>query len=104
MIGWQYPLEVMFWYIGSVYYITTGDKSNSFGNKMIEFFSQLPIKKLMKYKIRYDVRYKKINGEYARILYQEVMIQHDDKGRLLKTLSLFRAGSAKIISLSTYCI
>lgn len=60
----------------------------AFGHKMIEFFSQLPIEKLMKYKLRYDVRYKKKNGEYARILYQGVMIEHDEHGRLLRSLAV----------------
>ena len=60
----------------------------AFGHKMIEFFSQLPIEKLKKYKLRYDMRYKKSNGEYARILYQGIMIEHDDNGRLLRSLAI----------------
>ena len=31
----------------------------TFGNRIIEFFSQLPIEKLMKYKVRYDLRFRK---------------------------------------------
>jgi len=60
----------------------------AFGLKIIEFFSQLPIEKLKKYKLRYDMRYKKSNGEYARILYQGIMIEHDDNGRLLRSLAI----------------
>ena len=60
----------------------------AFGNKMIEFFSALPIEKLTRYKLRYDVRYKKKNGDYARILYQGIMIEHDENGRLLRSLAL----------------
>lgn len=60
----------------------------TFGYKMIEFFSRLPIEKLTRYKLRYDVRYKKKNGEYARILYQGVMIEHDENGRLLRSLAV----------------
>ncbi len=60
----------------------------TFGHKMIEFFSQLPVEKLTKYKLRYDVRYKKKNGEYARMLYQGVMIEHDENGRLLRSLAV----------------
>ncbi|MCW3120331.1 MAG: hypothetical protein JWM28_4413 [Chitinophagaceae bacterium] len=60
----------------------------SLGNRLVEFFSQLPIEKLMKYKVRYDVRYKKKNGDYARILYQGVMIEHDENGRILRTLGV----------------
>jgi DNA-binding CsgD family transcriptional regulator len=60
----------------------------SFGQTMIDFFSQLPIEKLTKYKLRYDVRYKKKNGDYARILYQGIMMEHDDEGRLLRSLAV----------------
>ncbi len=60
----------------------------SYGHKMIEFFSQLPIEKLKKYKLRYDIRYRKKNGEYARILYQGVMIEHDESGRLLRSMAI----------------
>ena len=60
----------------------------SYGHKMIEFFSQLPIEKLQKYKLRYDIRYRKKNGEYARILYQGVMIEHDESGRLLRSMAI----------------
>jgi DNA-binding CsgD family transcriptional regulator len=60
----------------------------TFGNIMIEFFSQLPVEKLQKYKLRYDIRYKKKNGEYARLLYQGVIIEHDENGRLLRSLAM----------------
>ena len=58
------------------------------GSSMIDFFSQLPIEKLMKYKVRYDIRFRKKNGEYARILYQGVLLEHDLNGRFLRTLSV----------------
>jgi DNA-binding CsgD family transcriptional regulator len=58
------------------------------GSSMIDFFSQLPIEKLMKYKVRYDIRFRKRNGDYARILYQGVLLEHDQKGRFLRTLSV----------------
>ena len=58
------------------------------GNKTIEFFSKLPIGKLMKYKVRYDIRFKKKNGEYARMLYQGILLEHDQKGRFLRTLNM----------------
>lgn len=58
------------------------------GYKTIEFFSGLSIEKLMKYKLRYDIRYKKKNGDYARILYQGVMLEHDDSGRPSRSLVL----------------
>jgi len=58
------------------------------GSSMIDFFSQLPIEKLMKYKVRYDIRFRKKNGDYARILYQGVLLEHDQNGRFLRTLSV----------------
>jgi DNA-binding CsgD family transcriptional regulator len=58
------------------------------GSGIIDFFSQLPIDKLMKYKVRYDIRFRKKNGEYARILYQGVLLEHDQNGRFLRTLSV----------------
>ncbi len=58
------------------------------GSSMIDFFSRLPIDKLMKYKVRYDIRFRKKNGEYARVLYQGVLLEHDRDGRFLRTLSV----------------
>lgn len=58
------------------------------GNKVIQFFSQLPKEKLMKYKLRYDIRYKKQNGDYARMLYQGIIIEYDENDRLLRSLAL----------------
>ena len=54
----------------------------AFGSSMVEFFTQLPVDKLMKYKVRYDLRFRKKNGDYTRLLYQGVMIEHDEAGRL----------------------
>ncbi len=56
------------------------------GISIVEFFAKLSIEKLMKYKVRYDVRYRKKNGDYARILYQGIMLEHDGKGKSLRTL------------------
>jgi DNA-binding CsgD family transcriptional regulator len=58
------------------------------GHKSIEFFSGMAIDKMLKYKLRYDIRYRKKNGEYARILYQGVIIEHDDNGMLLRSLAV----------------
>ena len=60
----------------------------SMGSTVIEFFSKLPLSKLMKYKVRYDVRYRKKNGDYARILYQGIMLEHDEQGGILRTLGV----------------
>ena len=58
------------------------------GSRTIEFFSKLPIGKLMKYKVRYDIRFMKKNGEYVRMLYQGILLEHDQKGRFLRTLNM----------------
>ena len=58
------------------------------GNRTIDFFSQLPIGKKMKYKVRYDIRFLKKDGNYARMLYQGILMEHDQKGRFLRTLSM----------------
>jgi DNA-binding CsgD family transcriptional regulator len=60
----------------------------TFVNRMVDFFSKLPLEKMQKYKLRYDIRYRKKNGEYARILYQGVIIEHDENGRLLRSLGV----------------
>ncbi len=60
----------------------------SMGKRIQDFFSELPIEKLMKYKVRYDYRLRKKNGDYARILYQGIMIEHDENGKLLRTLNI----------------
>ncbi len=58
------------------------------GNRIFEFFSKLPAGKLMKYKVRYDIRMKKKDGEYVRILYQGILLEHDQNGRFLRTLNM----------------
>jgi DNA-binding CsgD family transcriptional regulator len=58
------------------------------GQGISDFFSRLPVDKVMKYKVRYDIRFRKKNGNYARILYQGVLLDYDDQGRFLRTLSV----------------
>ena len=60
----------------------------SIGSAIVNFFALLPIDKMMEYKIRYDIRFKKKNGEYARILYQGILLDHDEEGKFLRTLSM----------------
>ncbi len=60
----------------------------SIGTSLINFFSRLPPEKIMKYKVRYDIRFKRKNGEYARILYQGILLEHDENGRFLRSLSV----------------
>jgi DNA-binding CsgD family transcriptional regulator len=59
----------------------------AFGQSVLDFFSKLPLEKMIKYKVRYDIRFRKGNGEYARILYQGLLLEHDENGRFLRTLS-----------------
>jgi DNA-binding CsgD family transcriptional regulator len=59
-----------------------------FGKSMIDFFSQLPIEKILKYKVRYDIRFKKKDNSYARILYQGILLEHDSSGRFLRSLGI----------------
>src|SRR5258708_7751983 len=57
------------------------------GHALVDFFSQLPIEKILKYKVRYDIRFRKKNGDYARILYQGILLEHDGHGKFLRSLS-----------------
>jgi DNA-binding CsgD family transcriptional regulator len=59
----------------------------AFGKSIVDFFSKLSIEKMMNYKVRYDIRFRKLNGDYARILYQGMLLEHDENGRFLRTLS-----------------
>ena len=58
------------------------------GKDILDFFSKLTPGKLMKYKVCYDLRYRKKNGQYTRLLYQGIVLELDGKGRLLKTLGV----------------
>jgi DNA-binding CsgD family transcriptional regulator len=60
----------------------------SFGICVVDFFSHLATEKLMKYKVRYDIRVRKMNGSYSRILYQGILIDHDENGGFLRTLNV----------------
>ncbi|HAH56016.1 MAG TPA: LuxR family transcriptional regulator [Flavobacterium sp.] len=60
----------------------------NFENTTTEFFKKLPIEKIQKYKVRYDYRIKKANGEYMRILQQVITIEHADDGGILRTLGM----------------
>ncbi len=58
----------------------------AFGTSTIDFFSNLPMEKLMKYKVRFDVRLRRKDGTYLRMLNQGILLEHDQRGRLLRTL------------------
>jgi DNA-binding CsgD family transcriptional regulator len=60
----------------------------AFGDSVLDFFSKLSIEKLMNYKVRYDIRFRKLNGDFVRMLYQGLLLEHDENGRFLRTLSV----------------
>jgi DNA-binding CsgD family transcriptional regulator/PAS domain-containing protein len=59
----------------------------NFEATLVEFFNQLEPEKCMKYKVRYDYRLRKADGEYIRILQQSIFFQVGDvKGSLMRSL------------------
>lgn len=60
----------------------------TFEAKTAEFLAGLPIDKLMKYKVRYDFRFKKSDGSYIRVLHQVAVVQHDENGGIIRTLGV----------------
>lgn len=57
--------------------------------RVIHFFSHLLPEKQFQYKVRYDIRYRKKNGQYVRLLYQGILVEHDTKGRIVRSFGLF---------------
>ncbi len=51
-----------------------------FESQVVQFFNSLPDEKILKYKVRYDYRIKKGNGEYIRLLHQMLTIIPDESG------------------------
>ncbi|NOT76447.1 MAG: PAS domain-containing protein [Cyclobacteriaceae bacterium] len=61
----------------------------NFENKVGEFFAALRPDQILKYKVRYDYRIRKANGDYIRILQQVVTVQYDENnGGILRTLGI----------------
>jgi len=58
----------------------------NYENRAMDFLIQLPVDKLTKYKVRYDYRVQKNNGEYIRLLQQGMVLEHDADGGILRTL------------------
>jgi DNA-binding CsgD family transcriptional regulator len=52
----------------------------SFESQVVQFFNTLPNERIAKYKVRYDYRVKKGNGEYIRLLHQMLTIIPDETG------------------------
>ncbi len=60
----------------------------TFGKSVVNFYSHLAIEKWMKYRVRYDIRLRKSKGDFARILYQGILLEHDGSGGFLRTLNI----------------
>lgn len=73
-----YPLEemCMLFFMGKIH---PDDKSYflTFESHATRFFNQIPVDKIERYKVQYDLRLKKTDREYARILIQYVVANHD---------------------------
>jgi len=60
----------------------------NFENKVGCFFRELTIDQIPNYKVSYDYRIRKLNGEYIRILQQVLVIDYDADGNVLLTLGV----------------
>lgn len=60
-----------------------------FENKVVDFFKALDEAVFRKYKVQYDFRIKKKDGDYVRVLHQVIVIESDDKTKsILKTFGM----------------
>lgn len=59
-----------------------------FEQKVTAFFTSLPPEKVMKYKVSYDYRIKRSDGQYVRLLHQASTIQSDDSGAVIRVLGV----------------
>lgn len=60
----------------------------NFENYVVDFFGRIKVGQIPNYKVRYDFRVKKSDGEYIRLLHQMVIIQHNEDGNILRTLGV----------------
>ncbi len=60
----------------------------AFERRAGEFYNQLPADKIFKYKMSYDYRLMRQEGQYIRILQQVVPIQASDNGEVIRTLGV----------------
>lgn len=60
----------------------------NFEQKVAEFFAQLNLNQILKYKVSYDFRAKRADGNYIRILHQVITINHSEDGHVLQTLGV----------------
>ena len=59
----------------------------NFEYKVVEFFKSLPYEKVKSYKVQYDIRIKRKDEHYIRILHQAIQIDYDENN-FYRTLSL----------------
>ncbi|MGJ7030018.1 LuxR C-terminal-related transcriptional regulator [Niabella hirudinis] len=59
----------------------------NFEYKIVEFFKTLSFEKVSRYKVQYDFRIRKKNGDYMRTLHQAVQVDYD-RENYYRTLSL----------------
>jgi DNA-binding CsgD family transcriptional regulator len=60
----------------------------NFENTTLHFLKQLPVDKMKKYKVSYDYRIRKANGEYIRILQQNIAIETTPDGSIIRTIGM----------------
>lgn len=60
-----------------------------FGNTWIQFTSEARFERTLNYKLRLDIRLKKKNGDYSRMLYQAIAIEHDEQGNPVRNFGTF---------------
>jgi len=60
----------------------------NFEREVMTFFAALSIHQIPNYKVSYDYRIKKKDGNYIRILQQVITINYDKDGQILKTLGV----------------
>lgn len=60
----------------------------NFENEVTNFYAGLPAKRIPNYKVQYDFRIRKRNGDYIRLLNQVVVIEHDDTFGVLRSFGV----------------
>lgn len=60
----------------------------NFENKVGCFFKELTIEQIPNYKVSYDYRIRKLDGEYIRVLHQVLVIDYDNDGHIIRTLGV----------------
>jgi DNA-binding CsgD family transcriptional regulator len=60
----------------------------NFENKVMEFFNLLTQEQIPNYKVRYDYRVRKKNGDYIRILQQVITIDYNEQNPVLRTFGV----------------